>query len=118
MLTPSSALGMTCYSRSHAIPEVMAFDMGAYGNFGGAVSFTIYFTICSLTNAQNLFATMAIAALICASLCAFFLIEPKRLFADHYGNDALAVASPYPKNNVLDPSKSTASFVNDCRSVI
>lgn len=79
----------------------IAGNVGAYGNFGGVVYLTIY----SLTNAQTLFATMAIAALICASLCAFFLTEPKGSFADHHSDDSLAIASPYPENNALDSSK-------------
>lgn len=56
-------------------------NVGAYGNFGGVVFLTIF----SLTDAPTLFATMGIAALICASLCAFFLKEPKGSFASHYG---------------------------------
>lgn len=58
----------------------IAGNVGAYGNFGGVV----YLTIFSLTNAQVLFQTMGIAALICASLCAFFLQEPQGSFAAHY----------------------------------
>jgi NNP family nitrate/nitrite transporter-like MFS transporter len=46
--------------------------VGAYGNFGSVV----YLTIFSLTDARTLFQVMGIAALICASLCAFFLKEP------------------------------------------
>jgi MFS transporter, NNP family, nitrate/nitrite transporter len=56
-------------------------NVGAYGNFGGVVFLTIF----SLTNAPTLFASMGISALICASLCAFFLKEPKGSFASHYG---------------------------------
>jgi NNP family nitrate/nitrite transporter-like MFS transporter len=55
-------------------------NVGAYGNFGGVVFLTIF----SLTDAPTLFATMGIAALICASCCAFFLQEPKGSFASHY----------------------------------
>jgi NNP family nitrate/nitrite transporter-like MFS transporter len=55
-------------------------NVGAYGNFGGV----IYLTIFSLSDASTLFADMGIAALICASLCAFFLKEPKGSFADHH----------------------------------
>lgn len=58
----------------------IAGNVGAYGNFGGVV----YLTIFSLTNAQTLFATMGITALVCASLCAFFLKEPKGSFAEEY----------------------------------
>jgi MFS transporter, NNP family, nitrate/nitrite transporter len=55
----------------------IAGNIGAYGNFGGVV----YLTIFSLTDAKTLFATMSIAALICAFMCAFFLKEPKDSFA-------------------------------------
>ncbi len=58
----------------------IAGNVGAYGNFGGVV----YLTIFSLTNAQTLFAVMGISAMICASLCAFFLQEPKGSFAEEY----------------------------------
>jgi NNP family nitrate/nitrite transporter-like MFS transporter len=56
-------------------------NVGAYGNFGGVVFLTIF----SLTDAPTLFATMGIAGLVCASLCGFFLKEPKGSFASHYG---------------------------------
>lgn len=55
-------------------------NVGAYGNFGGVIFLTIF----SLTDAPTLFATMGISALICASLCGFFLKEPKGSFASHY----------------------------------
>jgi MFS transporter, NNP family, nitrate/nitrite transporter len=55
-------------------------NVGAYGNFGGVIYLTIY----SLTDASTLFTTMGLAAMICASLCAFFLKEPKGSFADHH----------------------------------
>lgn len=55
----------------------IAGNVGAYGNFGGVV----YLTIFSLTDASTLFSTMAIAAIICAFMCAFFLKEPKGSFA-------------------------------------
>jgi MFS transporter, NNP family, nitrate/nitrite transporter len=55
----------------------IAGNIGAYGNFGGVV----YLTIFSLTDAKTLFATMSIAALVCAFMCAFFLKEPKDSFA-------------------------------------
>lgn len=55
-------------------------NVGAYGNFGGVVFLTIF----SLTTPQTLFATMGVTALICASLCAFFLKEPKGSFAEHH----------------------------------
>jgi MFS transporter, NNP family, nitrate/nitrite transporter len=60
-------------------PEItgqIAGNVGAYGNFGGVV----YLTIHSLTNDATLFATMGITALVCASLCAFFLKEPPNSF--------------------------------------
>jgi MFS transporter, NNP family, nitrate/nitrite transporter len=59
----------------------IAGNVGAYGNFGGVVFLTIF----SLTNAQTLFAVMGISALVCASLCAFFLQEPRGSFAEDYG---------------------------------
>jgi MFS transporter, NNP family, nitrate/nitrite transporter len=58
----------------------IAGNVGAYGNFGGVV----YLTIFSLTNAKTLFAVMGISALVCASLCAFFLKEPEGSFAEDY----------------------------------
>lgn len=58
-------------------------NVGAYGNFGGVVFLTIF----SLTSPATLFATMGVAALICASLCAFFLKEPKGSFADHHADE-------------------------------
>lgn len=66
----------------------IAGNVGAYGNFGGVV----YLTIFSLTNAQTLFATMGITALVCASLCAFFLKEPKGSFAEEYETEKLELA--------------------------
>jgi MFS transporter, NNP family, nitrate/nitrite transporter len=54
-------------------------NVGAYGNFGGVIFLTIF----SLTDAPTLFTTMGIAALICGSLCVFFLKEPKGSFAAH-----------------------------------
>ena len=50
----------------------IAGSVGAYGNAGGVVYLLIY----SLSNAQTLFYSMGVAALICASLCALFLKEP------------------------------------------
>jgi NNP family nitrate/nitrite transporter-like MFS transporter len=75
----------------------VAGNVGAYGNFGGVV----YLTIFSLTNAQVLFETMGMAALVCASLCAFFLREPQGSFAAHYeesgeGLDLNAELDPLP----------------------
>jgi MFS transporter, NNP family, nitrate/nitrite transporter len=55
----------------------IAGSVGAYGNVGGVTYLLIY----SLSNAQTLFYSMGITALICASLCAFFLKEPQRSVA-------------------------------------
>ena len=72
-------------------------NVGAYGNFGGVV----YLTIFSLSNsAQTLFSTMGITALVCASLCAFFLKEPKGSFADEYEVAGAEKALPQ-RNSVL-----------------
>jgi NNP family nitrate/nitrite transporter-like MFS transporter len=65
-------------------------NVGAYGNFGGV----IYLTIFSLTDAPTLFATMGVSALICASLCGFFLKEPKGSFAAHDESEEPEVAVP------------------------
>jgi MFS transporter, NNP family, nitrate/nitrite transporter len=51
----------------------IAGNVGAYGNFGGVV----YLTIHSLYGDMALFTTMGLAALVCASCCAFFLREPQ-----------------------------------------
>jgi MFS transporter, NNP family, nitrate/nitrite transporter len=51
----------------------IAGNVGAYGNFGGV----IYLTIHSFYGDSALFATMGVAALVCASCCAFFLREPQ-----------------------------------------
>jgi NNP family nitrate/nitrite transporter-like MFS transporter len=61
----------------------VAGNVGAYGNFGGV----IYLTIFSLSDVQTLFQTMGISALICASLCFFFLQEPKGSFASHHAEE-------------------------------
>lgn len=55
----------------------IAGNVGAYGNLGAVA----YLTVFSLTDAPTLFATMGVAALTTASLCAFFLKEPKSSFA-------------------------------------
>ena len=55
----------------------IAGSVGAYGNVGGVIYLLIY----SLSNAQTLFYSMGVTALICASLCAFFLKEPQSSFA-------------------------------------
>jgi MFS transporter, NNP family, nitrate/nitrite transporter len=62
----------------------VAGNVGAYGNFGGVVFLTVY----SLSNPQTLFATMGIAALICAGLCACFLQEPRSSFAEDYDQES------------------------------
>jgi MFS transporter, NNP family, nitrate/nitrite transporter len=67
----------------------IAGNVGAYGNFGGVVYLTIY----SLTNPPTLFATMGIAALICAFMCAFFLKEPKGSFAGAYEGESPEIAT-------------------------
>ena len=73
----------------------IAGNVGAYGNFGGVV----YLTVFSLTDAPTLFATMGIAALVCACMCAFFLKEPKGSFAEDY---EVATAEPtLPSKSVL-----------------
>ncbi|HEY9807846.1 MAG TPA: NarK family nitrate/nitrite MFS transporter [Halomicronema sp.] len=58
-------------------------NVGAYGNFGGVV----YLTLFSLTDASILFQTMGVCALICASLCAFFLKEPSNSFSAHFDEE-------------------------------
>ena len=50
----------------------IAGNVGAYGNVGGVLFLTIY----NFSDTQTLFNTMGITALICASLCFFFLKEP------------------------------------------
>ncbi len=72
----------------------IAGNIGAYGNFGGVVYLTIY----SLTDAQTLFSTMGIAALVCAFMCAFFLKEPKGSFASAYEGEL--VQSTIPTSNI------------------
>jgi NNP family nitrate/nitrite transporter-like MFS transporter len=68
----------------------IAGNVGAYGNFGGVVYLTVY----SLTNARTLFTTMGIAALVCASLCAFFLQEPRGSFAEEYDQESQLQGDP------------------------
>lgn len=67
----------------------IAGNVGAYGNFGGVV----YLTIFSLTDASTMFKAMGISALICASLCAFFLQEPKGSFATHHDEELNQLSS-------------------------
>lgn len=55
----------------------IAGNVGAYGNVGGVIFLTIY----SFSSSQALFQVMGVTALICASLCAFFLKEPLNSFA-------------------------------------
>jgi NNP family nitrate/nitrite transporter-like MFS transporter len=65
-------------------------NVGAYGNFGGVV----YLTIFSLTDAPTLFKAMGVSALICATLCGFFLKEPKGSFAAHDEGEQPELATP------------------------
>ena len=71
-----------------SITGQIAGNVGAYGNVGGVIYLTVY----SLTNAQTLFATMGITALICATMCAFFLKEPRGSFAEDYDQETEAVS--------------------------
>ncbi|GAA6616882.1 NarK family nitrate/nitrite MFS transporter [Scytonema sp. NUACC26] len=57
----------------------IAGTVGAYGNVGGVVYLTVY----NFTNTQTLFSTMGIIALLCASLCGFFLQEPNDSCAEN-----------------------------------
>jgi MFS transporter, NNP family, nitrate/nitrite transporter len=68
-------------------------NVGAYGNFGGVIFLTIY----SLTDAPTLFEVMGVSAIICATLCGFFLKEPKGSFASHYAEEEVPESLPYPQ---------------------
>jgi NNP family nitrate/nitrite transporter-like MFS transporter len=57
----------------------IAGTVGAYGNVGGVVYLTVY----NFTNTSTLFSTMGVVALICASLCGFFLQEPSAFLAQN-----------------------------------
>ncbi len=70
----------------------IAGSVGAYSNVGGVVYLLIY----SLSNAQTLFYSMGVAALICASLCAFFLKEPQSSSATNSPKTAVASTKPPP----------------------
>ncbi len=61
----------------------IAGNVGAYGNVGGVVFLTVY----NFSNTQTLFHAMGITALICASLCAFFLKEPRNSFTASLENN-------------------------------
>jgi NNP family nitrate/nitrite transporter-like MFS transporter len=74
-------------------------NVGAYGNFGGVIFLTIF----SLTDAPTLFITMGISALICSSLCGFFLKEPSGSFAAHHEGEEAEMA--VPNRIFLDPRK-------------
>jgi NNP family nitrate/nitrite transporter-like MFS transporter len=74
-----ATFGMVPLIRKEITGQI-AGNVGAYGNFGGVIYLTVY----SLSNPQTLFATMGVTALICASLCAFFLKEPVGSFAEEY----------------------------------
>jgi MFS transporter, NNP family, nitrate/nitrite transporter len=78
-----------------AVTGQIAGNIGAYGNFGGVV----YLTIFSLTDAKTLFATMAIGALICAAMCAFFLKEPKNSFGEDNLSSDLSETGSYTVNS-------------------
>lgn len=82
----------------------IAGNVGAYGNFGGVVFLTIF----SFTNAPTLFQTMGISALICASLCAFLLKEPKGSFAESYAGEETA-KSGVPKPVLVDEKEPAES---------
>lgn len=79
--------GMVPLIRKNITGQI-AGNVGAYGNFGGVMYLTVY----SLTNAQTLFATMGITALVCSSLCAFFLKEPNGSFAEDYEQETSEVS--------------------------
>ncbi len=65
-------------------------NVGAYGNFGAVIFLTIF----SLTDAPTLFITMGLAAMVCSSLCVFFLKEPKGSFAEyHQGEEEISQAA-------------------------
>jgi MFS transporter, NNP family, nitrate/nitrite transporter len=64
----------------------IAGSVGAYGNVGGVIYLLIY----SLSNAQTLFYSMGVTALICASLCSFFLEEPQSSVATNSPQTAIA----------------------------
>ncbi|MBD1997375.1 NarK family nitrate/nitrite MFS transporter [Leptolyngbya sp. FACHB-541] len=64
----------------------IAGSVGAYGNVGGVIYLLLY----SLSNAQTLFYSMGITALICASLCAFLLQEPQSSVATNSPETAIA----------------------------
>ncbi|MBD2065965.1 NarK family nitrate/nitrite MFS transporter [Leptolyngbya sp. FACHB-671] len=63
----------------------IAGSVGAYGNVGGVIYLLIY----SFSNAQTLFYSMGVTALICASLCTFFLQEPQSSVATNSPETAI-----------------------------
>lgn len=71
----------------------IAGNVGAYGNFGAVIYLTIY----SLSDFHTLFQSMGISALICASLCIFFLQEPKNSFAGHAEEAPEQILAPVPE---------------------
>ncbi len=75
----------------------IAGNVGAYGNVGGVVFLTVY----NFSNTRALFNTMGITALICASLCAFFLKEPRNSFGTNLEDDL-------NNSQVIDRSKIAA----------
>ena len=56
----------------------IAGSVGAYGNVGGVIYLLIY----SLSNAQTLFYSMGITALICALLMCFFIRRTSEFFCN------------------------------------
>ncbi len=80
----------------------IAGSVGAYGNVGGVVFLTVY----NFSDTQTLFNTMGITALICASLCAFFLKEPRNSFATNL-EDNLKHSQVIDKPKVAPLNKST-----------
>ena len=84
-----ATFGIVPLIRKSATGQI-AGSVGAYGNVGGVIYLLIY----SLSNAQTLFYSMGVTALICASLCAFFLQEPQNSFAP----ESIEMIAPSPKN--------------------
>lgn len=83
----------------------IAGNVGAYGNVGGVVFLTVY----NFSDTRTLFNTMGITALICASLCAFFLKEPRNSFATNLEEDNLKKSQVIDKPKVTTLNKSTSA---------
>lgn len=80
-------------------------NVGAYGNFGGVIFLTIFSLADPSIAAKTLFVTMGLAALVCASMCAFFLKEPKGSFAEHHVDEDIQempnlVSQPIHRPNI------------------